>query len=83
MKLRNKFPTKCCSCGRPIHKGEGILLGKDPYLRRWRTRCNACEERLTCGVSRPSVPNFFAQELDDTEQDTSLDEVALIRTVGP
>jgi hypothetical protein len=61
MKLKNKFPTTCCTCGRPLRPGEGVLLGKDPYLRLWRTRCHTCEERLARSVPRPSVPGFFDQ----------------------
>ena len=83
MKLKNKFPAWCCLCGRPTPPGEGVLLGKDPYLRRWRTRCHTCEERLTCRVTRTSVPGFFDQEIDEAGEEASLDQAALIRTVGP
>ena len=67
MMLKNKFRAWCCLCGTPTPPGEGVLLGKDPYLRRWRTRCLICEEHLTCGISPPSVPGFFDQDVGDED----------------
>jgi hypothetical protein len=65
MRIVNRYRASCWDCRRPLLPGQGLLVGKDPYLGWWMTRCQHCEERSHGTEHQPVATGFFGQEIED------------------